>query len=532
MKRYLLAFSLALITGGASAQTVAWIHAYENTFSWATSMARGGDGELYLGGRIRALGDPFDGIPFAGYGYQDGFIAKTDATGNAAWIELIGAFSSEYVVDVQERNGQLTLAGNMVNYSSGSSINFNGGSYTIPYACCSNGYIMRMDTAGALQWLFHTDGSPIDMHIDDTGDIHVTTAGDSTRYYRLSGDGIGEMEFAFADFHATSRLVIAPAGDIYVASAFTQTHWWAGATYTTYGNGDILLSRFDPAGTLQFTKHIGGAGNDMVNDIHLGSDGNLRMTGVFNGDVDYDGTPLPGDLGRWFLATIEPNGDLLALNDTTFTTRGSSGQIIQNDADELLVTINFVDTLISGTDTLISLVDGGGYESAGVIAKWNVASELSWYRALSADTTDRVGHMSIRFGPLVNDSIYICGLMNEPVIVEGSLYNLAHDYIAYSGLLIDTTYAPIPLGLLPAATSPARPLLVIPNPSSGTAMLQGLLPGNRVEVLDAMGRCVISVRVAANGLRLDPVALNDGAYTIRVQDDGGGVRIVRWAVVR
>ena len=50
-------------------------------------MARGSDGELYLGGRIRALGDPFDGLPFAGYGYQDGFIAKTDATGNAAWID-------------------------------------------------------------------------------------------------------------------------------------------------------------------------------------------------------------------------------------------------------------------------------------------------------------------------------------------------------------------------------------------------------------------------------------------------------------
>ncbi len=532
MLRKLFAYSLALATSGISAQSVAWLHPYENTFSWATSMARGGDGELYLGGRIRDLGDPFDGLPLTGYGYQDGFIAKTDATGHAVWIRLIGAFSSEYVVDVRERDGELTVAGNMVNYSSGSSINYNGGAYPIPYECCSNGYIMRLDTAGALQWLFHTDGSPIDMHIDDAGDIHITTAGDSARYYRLSADGSGLMDLAFADFHATSQLVIAPAGDIYVASAFTQTHWWAGTTYTTHGAGDILLSRFNPSGTLQFTKHIGGAGNDMVNDIHLGNDGLLHMTGVFNGDVDYEGEPLPGGLGRWFLATIDTNGDLLTLNDTTFTTRGSTGQIMVNEAGETLVTINFVDTLIQGTDTLISLVDGGGYESAGVIAKWNTTGQLGWYRALSVDTTDLVGHMSIRFGPHTSDSIFICGLMNEPVIVEGTLYNLPHDNIAYAGLLIDTTYAPIPLGTVAAATGLAQPLLVVPNPSGGTVVLQGVLPGDRVEVMDALGRCVLRARATSVGLRLDPATLPDGTYTIRVRDDREGTRIVRWAVLR
>jgi hypothetical protein len=495
-------------------------------------MARGGAGELYLGGRIRDLGDPFDGLPLAGYGYQDGFIAKTDAMGNAAWIHLIGAASSEYVVDVQERDGELTIAGNMVNYSSGSSIHYNGGDYEIPYECCFNGYIMRLDTAGTLQWLFHTDGSPTDMHIDDAGDIHLVTLGDSMRYYRLSDAGIELMEFAFSDFSFSPQMAIAPDGDICIASSFTQTHWWAGSTYTMHGNGDILLSRFDPSGTLQFTKHIGSTGNDMVNDLHMGSDGHLRMSGVFNGVVDYDGDTLAGAATRWFLASIDANGDLLALNDSTFRTRGSTGQITENAAGETLVTINFIDTLIRGSDTLISLVDGGGYEAGGVIAKWTTNGQLSWYRALSVDTTDLIGHMSIRFGPLVADSIFICGLMNEPVIVEGTLYNLPHDNIAYAGLLIDTTYAAIPLGTAAAATGPAPALLVVPNPSNGTALLQGVRPGEGVEVMDALGRCVLRVRAATVGLRLDAASLPDGAYTIRVHDEREGTRIVRWAVVR
>lgn len=83
-------------------------------------------------------------------------------------------------------------------------------------------------------------------------------------------------------------------------------------------------------------------------------------------------------------------------------------------------------------------------EAGGVIAKWTTNGQLSWYRALSVDTTDLIGHLSIRFGPLATDSIFICGLMNEPVIVEGTLYNLPHDNIAYAGLLIDTTYAAVP----------------------------------------------------------------------------------------
>lgn len=270
----------------------------------------------------------------------------------------------------------------------------------------------------------------------------------------------------------------------------------------------------------------------MVNDPHMGSDGQLRMSGVFNGVVDYGGEPLPGAPARWFLATIDANGDLLGLDDSTFSTRGATGQIMENEAGEMLVTINFTDTLISDSDTLISLVDGGGYESAGVIAKWNTTGQLSWYRALSLDTTDRVGHMSIRFGPIVGDSIFICGLMNEPVIVEGTLYNPAVDYIAYAGLLIDTTYAPIPLGNSAAATGPAQPLLLFPNPTSGTALLQGVLPGERVEVMDALGRCVLRLRAAMVELRLGTAALPDGAYTIRVRDDRGGIRTIRWAVVR
>lgn len=532
MFRPLLVCSLGLAALGASAQSVAWIHAYENTFSWATSMARGGEGELYLGGRIRDLGDPFDGLPLVGYGYQDGFIAKTDGTGHAAWIHLIGAASSEYVVDVQERDGELTIAGNMVNSGSGSSINYNGGAYEIPYECCSNGYIMRLDTAGTLQWLFQPDGSPTDMHIDDAGDIHLVTLGDSMRYYRLSATGNGLMEFAFSDFSFSPQLAMAPDGDILIASAFSQTHWWAGATYTTHGNGDILLSRFDASGVLQFTKHIGSVGNDMVNDLHMGSDGALRMSGVLNGVVDYGGDTLAGAATRWFLATIDGTGDLLTLNDSTFSTRGATGQITENDAGETLVTINFTDTLIRGSDTLISLVDGGGYEAGGVIAKWNSTGQLSWYRALSVDTTDLIGHMSIRFGPLAADSIFICGLINEPVIVEGTLYNLPHDNIAYAGLLIDTTYAPIALGTAAAATGPAHPLLVVPNPSTSTALLQGVLPGDRVDVMDALGRCVLSARVATLGLRLDATTLPDGAYSIRVRNEGEGTRIARWAVVR
>ncbi len=83
--------------------------------------------------------------------------------------------------------------------------------------------------------------------------------------------------------------------------------------HTSAGGNDIFLTRINADGTYGYTKVIGSTGSDFARFGAIDDDGNIYITGVFNGTVDFDpnaGTdnqtaPVASSM---FLTKITPDG--------------------------------------------------------------------------------------------------------------------------------------------------------------------------------------------------------------------------------
>jgi len=118
-----------------------------------------------------------------------------------------------------------------------------------------------------------------------------------------------------------AKVIIDPEGNIYIAG------WYQSApcdfdpgpgnlNLPTAGLTDMFFARFDPEGNLVWANRVGGAGYDGIHDMVFDNDGNLLITGYYNGDVDFNpasGISTLNDTGGgdMFFAKYSKQGQLL-----------------------------------------------------------------------------------------------------------------------------------------------------------------------------------------------------------------------------
>lgn len=481
---------------GMHAQSIAWFHPYVGTNAECTGVQRSSTGDLFMSGSTRN-NNLFDGLAPGNMGYDDGFVARADAMGTMQWIHTIGATSADFTLDVKEFGGRITVRGLVTNWGGSSSINYNGTSTPITG---TGAYIMQVDTAGSLLWLEQVNEESTDMLVHGTGNIYYAAAEDSMRYYKLSPDGVVLQRHTISDIVRGFAIAVSPDGDVWVAgqwaSPYPSTVWWAGQTFTRHGiQNDILVAKFDPNGNALFATQFASDGSDYVNDMVLSDDGTMHLSGNFGGIVDHDGDTLAGSAPRWFLATFGPSGALLALDDTSFRASGSTGMLAMNDADEVIATINFPDTLYHDLDTLFR-----SENKAGILAKWDASGQLSWYTALGFTSPGRV-NTGVNLGSIAGDSLFVGGR-------NGSA--------AYTALVIDTTYAPLTTSTAPIRALPDPDWNVYPNPASTGATLSGVRSGSQLQLVDPAGRVLWSRLTKTAHEFIDFTPVPPGCYTLRL----------------
>ena len=79
-------------------------------------------------------------------------------------------------------------------------------------------------------------------------------------------------------------------GDLLVLVYFWDYIVHEGVTYTSMGEGDMLLAVYTSAGVHQQTYHISGSENIILNDIDVAPNGEYRIVGAFQNDLYIDGT--------------------------------------------------------------------------------------------------------------------------------------------------------------------------------------------------------------------------------------------------
>lgn len=245
----------------------------------------------------------FGGTDLTPTGSQDGFIAKFNSSGVWQWNQVIGG-----------NGGQLAYglatdpAGNI--YSIGyflTEVTFQG---FAPVASAGGAdiYLAKFNSAGTPQWTQRRGGtgddagfgiaSDLSGNVTITGGFHdtmslgggslVSAGGYDGFLARYNTSGVHQWSLRFGtagDIEAGYTVAVNSSGKVFLsATSEADVNGTPG-----YGQPDILIAKYQSAGTLTWSRLIGGSGDDRGFALGLDTGDNIVVGGTFAGGVDFGG---------------------------------------------------------------------------------------------------------------------------------------------------------------------------------------------------------------------------------------------------
>lgn len=332
-------------------------------------------GNVYSSGQLGGIADfnPGPGVHnlSSTNGLGDGYILKLDANGNFVYAQRMGGPGTEYAYDMNlDAAGNLYLSG----YIEAGTATF--GSLSITSAGLSDGFVTKLNPAGAFQWVRRIGGAGADntssLDVDAAGNIYVggaagaaTTgmatlpgagayaikldANGTTIWSNLSTDAIsfrgiaadGNGNVYAGGVGATTNLVmlnssgtrvwakksgvgignikVGPDNSMYLGGVFDA----ATSTFGSYslpfvGGQDMYVARMNAAGDVVWAKAFGGPG--IQSAFYLSADvaGEVLVTGYFQQSMDADPNECVYNLTDAFPATGVNEAFLIKLTEKPF----------------------------------------------------------------------------------------------------------------------------------------------------------------------------------------------------------------------
>jgi len=240
-----------------------------------------------------------------------------------------------------------------------------------------------------------------------------------------------------------TQQAIDASGNVYTAGYFTGTHDFdpGASTYllTSTPTLNIYILKLDSAGNFLWARGIGGESSGFdVSDYNYGvpiavdPDGNVYLTGFFNGTMDFD----PG-LEAYFLTSISPQSDIFVLKldaDGIFKWAKNTGSEVPDTAESLPKTITLDDSgYIYITGSFFGAVDfdlGSGIHSLhasgladAFVLKMDFEGQFIWVKAMGGVGCRTEG---LSIGLTASDEIILCGFFSGTIDVDPGTgtYNL------------------------------------------------------------------------------------------------------------
>ena len=289
-------------------------------------------GNVYCTGRFSGT-VIFGTYTLTSSGSFDSFLAKLDPiTGTIVWVKKIsGAGYDGGLAITSDASGNIYTSG----YFQGTAI---FGTFTLnPVGTNFNIFLMRTDgVSGNVVWAkgYGSSGYSYGTAIscDATGDVYLTGYFESEvtfGTYTLSSvqyqdifiskhyAGTGNVAWAVAaggmGNDNGNGIVAGLDGYIYTTGKFEGSCAFGTVTLTAEGSADIFISKHDAlTGNLAWTKRFGGNGYEQTNAVTLDANGNLFITGQFNGFVSFENQLLASSGNAdIFIVKISSSGSVL-----------------------------------------------------------------------------------------------------------------------------------------------------------------------------------------------------------------------------
>lgn len=327
--------------------TCAWATYYGgNGVDWAIDLAIDTAGFVYMAGRTNSP----NGIATTGSyqeqnaGLQDAFIVKFDTSGARIWGTYFGGENGEGMNGVRgiaiaaDNFGNLYLAGNTFSTTGIAT----AGAFQSLRNDGDDGFLAKFTTDGELEWGTYYGGNGNDyiksIIADDDGNIYMGGNTLSTTGLSTSGSyqeaNNGDYDAFLAKFDSQGQrvwgtyfggewgeelwdLAIDGNGDLLVTgSTQSEDNIASTGSYQEMlaGAVDIFLSKFNPAGQLQWSTYFGGNGNDTYPRLHIGLGDLIYLSGTTDSDdgiatSDAINTDFNGEAQDIFFGYFEPSGE-------------------------------------------------------------------------------------------------------------------------------------------------------------------------------------------------------------------------------
>jgi hypothetical protein len=264
---FLIIFLSISLVNSISAQTSQWVRQIDSEgYDECLDLYTDQSGNIYVTGQMEYT-TSFDGYLLEAAGIHDIFVAKYDASGTLAWAKRAGGKDGD-------KGHSLTVdpSGNV--YVIGE---FEDTAYFDAIQMVSQGannmFVAKYDPNGNVLWV-----------------RSMGTDSLSTRGYAIACDELG---------------------NVYACGATQHNAYYNGTLlYTSNGDYDIILFKFDTNGNYIWSKQIGGNDSDKAYGISV--DGpNFYITGYFIGPVVFSPTVTLNGYGRtdFYVAKYDTSGN-------------------------------------------------------------------------------------------------------------------------------------------------------------------------------------------------------------------------------
>jgi hypothetical protein len=381
MKKIILAITVILLATIVNAQPV--------TYDWAQSLAgktnydgfigmtRDGSGNIYITGEF-AGSRSFGSFTLNGSSFSQIFVAKYNSTGTCLWAVKGGAnFSTAYA-------GKVAVSGNSV-YVTGYFTNIiDFGGVAEVSAGTKDVFVVSLDAnSGAANWVKRGGGT-----YEDKG-LNIVSNGN---------------------------------GGAYVCGSFTDVADFGGVTLTNSSifDGDIFVVNYDNAGNVVWAKQFGGLINDQAFGITVLTNGEIAITGSFEGTINFGPISLNSvGFADMFLAKLNASGN------PVWAVKGGSentdiAYAVSSDPQGNLYTTGFIaDTAVFGGVTINNSQNINVF-----VAKHNSSGVCQWVRH-GGNIIDDIGYdIATDFGGSSYFTGYVSGNSNfGTTILTGVLAN-------------------------------------------------------------------------------------------------------------
>ncbi|WP_438019829.1 hypothetical protein WMF18_12505 [Sorangium sp. So ce315] len=313
----------------------------------------------------------------------DAFVAVFTADGDHVWSTRIGADSYQLADHIAvDAAGNVVVAGSFLEQ-----ISLCGASLTSVGQADS--YIAKFDPAGNCLWskqfayteihnvaldasgsvvLAGSFGDYFTETIDLGGGPLITAGGEDILVAKLDADGehLWSKRFGDAALQRAYGIAVDGAGDIVVSGTFQGSVDFGGGPLVSSGGfgplepgsvtwgGNAFVTKLNPEGELLWAKRLGQDGPQTALDIATTVDGEIAITGLMYGDVDFGTGLMECTYGDAFVAKIDATGTVRWVKHTGDRGHQYGHSTATDGAGNVFIAGPFVGTIDFGAGPLVN----------------------------------------------------------------------------------------------------------------------------------------------------------------------------------